>query len=300
MMHVMSCADVQDRLEEFHDEELALEERVAVQGHLRDCVTCALVAGELHDLGTSLREAALRLPDRIVPEAEQLPRQVVERLRVEEQLSWTSELRSRFQDMHLVWAALGATAATLVCLVASIGVLHATNQERPGSLAGLISFLANPGSNENPMRLDARMLAPRSRTDEGLVALPPMAGDDAVLALSAVVTREGRVQNVSLLPADRAYGVKVRPDVLLAMLQAAAQAEFEPAKASSGSPIAVSMVWVLASTTVTGHPIDDIILMRQPVDAGDSPHPVVGPHLSEPTPAVPAPAAVSSTDELSL
>lgn len=299
MMHAMSCADVQDRLEEFHDDELTIEERVAIQGHLHDCVTCALVAGELHEVRTSLREAALMLPDRIVPEAEQLPRQVVERLRVEEQFSWTSELRSRFQDMHLVWAALGATAATLVCVVASIGMLHATSQERPDSLAGLISFLANPGSNENPVRLDARMLVPRSRTDEGLVALPPMPGDNAVLALSAVVTREGRVQNVALLPADRVHGVKVRPDVLLAMLQAAAQAEFEPAKASSGSPVAVSMVWVLASTTVTGHPIDDIILTRQPVDPDDSSFPIVGPQATEPAPAAPAPATLSSTDELS-
>jgi hypothetical protein len=296
MMHAISCADVQDRLEEFHDGELPIEECVAIQGHLRDCVTCALVAAELEDVRTSLREAALALPGRSAPEAERLPGAVVERLRAEQQLSWSAELRSLFQDMHLVWAALGATAATLVCLVGSISVLHAANQERPDSLAGLISFLANPGSNENPVRLSMRIEAPRSRGDEPFLTLPALPNGDAVLALSAVVTREGRVQNLELLN-DRARDLKVRPEVLLAMLEAASQMEFEPARASSGAPIAVSMVWVLASTTVTGHPIDDIVLMRQPVDTAYPRRPV------EPRPAVAAtdaPAARPATDDMML
>ena len=190
----------------------------------------------------------------------------MERLRVEEQFSLKAEVKSLFQDMHLVWAALGATAAMLFCLIGSISVLHAANQERPDSLAGLISFLANPGSNENPVRLDARMLAPRTRVDDGSAPLP-LASDDAVYALSAVVTREGRIQNLELLVGD--YGQKqVRPDVLLAMLQQASQVEFEPAKSTAtGDPVAVSMVWVLATTTVKGQPTDDVILTRRPPSA---------------------------------
>ena len=204
MMHAIRCEDVQDRLEEFHDDELALEQRVAIQSHLRDCVTCSLMATEFEDLRTSLREAAFQLPDRDAPEAERLPRRVMERLRVEAQYSLGAEIKSLFQDMHLVWAALGATAAILFCLVGSISVLHAASQERPDSLAGLITFLANPGSNENPVRLDVHMLAPRYRADDDMGWLcHPMPADDAVLALSAVVTREGRVQNLELLEGDR-------------------------------------------------------------------------------------------------
>ena len=170
MMHVTRCEDVQERLDEFHDDELTLEQRVAIQSHLQDCVTCSLVAAELADLRHSLREAAWHLPDRDAPEAERLPGCVMERLRVEEQFSFESEIKSLFQDMHLVWAALGATAAMLFCLIGSISVLHAASQERPDSLAGLITFLANPGSNENPVRLDARMLAPRTRVDDAFGA----------------------------------------------------------------------------------------------------------------------------------
>ncbi|HTM29817.1 MAG TPA: zf-HC2 domain-containing protein [Vicinamibacterales bacterium] len=264
MMHVTRCEDVQERLEEFHDDELTIEQRVAIQSHLQDCVTCSLVAAELADLRHSLREAAWHQPDRDAPEAERLPGYVVERLRVEEQFSFESEIKSLFQDMHLVWAALGATAAMLFCLIGSIGVLHAASQERPDSLAGLITFLANPGSNENPVRLDARMLAPRTRVDDASAPLP-LASGDAVFALSAVVTREGRIQNLELLGDTPLGPQKVRPDVLLAMLQQASQVEFEPAKNTpTGDPVAVSMVWVLANTTVKGRPTDDVIVIRRP------------------------------------
>jgi len=68
MMHAVSCEDVQNRLEEFHDDELTMGERVAVQGHLRDCVTCALVAAELEEVRESLRDMALALPDRTSPD----------------------------------------------------------------------------------------------------------------------------------------------------------------------------------------------------------------------------------------
>lgn len=291
MMHAVSCEAVQDRLEEFHDDELALQERVAIQGHLRDCVTCALVAADLEEVRESLRAMALALPDRTAPEAERMSRRVVERVRVEAQFSWRAEMRSLFQDMHLVWAALGATAATLVCLAGSVSVLHAASQERPDSLAGLITFLANPGSNQNPVRLDSRMLAPRSRTDAETFA--PLPSDNAVLALSAVVTREGRVQNLELLRPDRALGVKVRPDVLLAMLDAAARMEFEPAQAG-GAPVAVSMVWVLASTTVKGS-TEDVVLIRRRVEPADLPGPVA-PKITAPA----IPPAGGPTDDMSV
>jgi hypothetical protein len=282
MMHAVCCADVQDRLDEFHDGELPLDDRIAIQGHLRDCVTCALAASELEELRLSLREMALSLPDRSDPEAERLATNVTERVRVEAQFSWSAELRSLFQDMHLVWAALGATAATLVCLIGSISVMHATNQERPDSLAGLISYLANPGSNQNPVRLDNHMLVPRALIDAEAF-LPMSANDNAVLALSAVVTREGRVQNIEFLNPAHAAAIKVRPDVLIAMLDAAARAEFEPAQAG-GSPVAVSMVWLLASTTVRGQ-AEDVVLVRRPLSSMPE-------HPARPEPKVTSPAPV--------
>ena len=159
--------------------------------------------------------------------------------------------------MHLVWPALGATAAVLVCLLASAGVMQATNEQRPDSLAGIIGYLASPGSNVNPARIDGFTTVPRRHESADW----PLASEDAVLALSAVVTREGRIQSIEMLAAEQARALKVKPEVVLAMLDAASRAQFEPARAG-GAPIAVSMVWLLAHTTVVGREADVDRLMR--------------------------------------
>ena len=57
---------------------------------------------------------------------------VLERLRIEQQFSLRSQVVALFQDMHLVWAGLGATVAMLICVFASASVLHAASQQRPG------------------------------------------------------------------------------------------------------------------------------------------------------------------------
>ena len=116
--------------------------------------------------------------------------------------------------------------------------------------------------------------------------------DNAMLALSAVVTREGRVQNVEFLNPLQAAAIKVRPDVLVAMLDAASRAEFEPAQAG-GSPVAVSMVWLLASTTVRGD-ANDVVLVRQPVNSTPERREATQPEPKATTPVVVA--ARPSTD----
>ena len=99
MMHVVCCADVQDRLDEFHDGELPLEDRVAIQGHLRDCVTCALAASELEEIRLSLRDMAHSLPDRSDPEADHLAQQVTERWAQAPPRSAPPELEERFRNV---------------------------------------------------------------------------------------------------------------------------------------------------------------------------------------------------------
>jgi anti-sigma factor RsiW len=37
MIFGYGCVDVRDRLEAFHDGELPIEERIAIQNHLADC-----------------------------------------------------------------------------------------------------------------------------------------------------------------------------------------------------------------------------------------------------------------------
>ncbi len=277
MMHQHPCDEVRDRLEAYHDGELPIDEQVAIQGHLNECIGCSLAVAELSELSASLRHLASELPDRGSDGSPEVLAAVLERIGVEDRLSLASQVRSLFQDMHLVWAGLGATVATIVCLLGSMSVLHAASKERPDSLAGVISFLANPGSNANPMPLDVEMVVPRARPDAAF----EMSQEDASLAFAAVVTREGRVSNLEVLNSQSRTAMRVRPEVVLAMLTEASQTQFEPAVARGGGPIAVNMVWILTSTTVKGRNDDAVLVVR--------PRWTAPPHV-EPA-AVPAPVA---------
>ena len=86
--------------------------------------------------------------------------------------------------------------------------------------------------------------------------------EDAELMLSALVTRDGRIQNLELLE-QQARALHIKPEVIGAMLEAASRARFEPAQ-SGGLPVAVNVVWLVTSTTVKGRPDYDLYLVRPP------------------------------------
>jgi hypothetical protein len=72
-----------------------------------------------------------------------------------------------------------------------------------------------------------------------------------VFTLSAVVTREGRIMDLQWhSPSGNAPKSGTREaEAVDTLLSAASLARFEPAK-FAGSPVAVKMVWLVASTTV--------------------------------------------------
>ena len=267
MMHEQSCADVRSRLEAFYDGEVPFAERLAIQNHLGECVSCSLEAEELTALGETLRVMASEVTEHAAVEPLRLSAQVVEQLGVEAQFSVRAQVKALFQDMHLVWAGIGATVATLMCVVGSASVLHAANQERPDSLAGVISLLANPGSNANPVRLNYGMMAPRAVTDPAI----EMTEEDAEYALSAVVSREGRVQGIEVINDAQPHGKRA---VVNAMLNEAYRVQFAPAQARTGDAVAVSMVWLVANTTVKGRQDDGVAVLRQALRWRTAPQPL--------------------------
>jgi hypothetical protein len=264
MMHEHPCVDVREHLEAFYDGELPIERRVAIQNHLGECVTCNLAAQDLTRLGASIREFAAQVADRTTDEPMRMTARVIERLRVEEQFSVKSQVIALFQDMHLVWAGLGATVATMICIIGSASVLHAANQQQPGSFANVISILANPGSNENPLRLNYEMMAPQ------VVAASPleMSEEEGEYALSAVVSREGRVQGVEVINNQP----RAKHRAVNAVLHDAYRVQFAPAQAR-GDAVAVSMVWFVANTTVKGR-AEDIEMLRKVLRAKTTPQPI--------------------------
>jgi len=178
--------------------------------------------------------------------------EVLTRIQTEREQSTWSQLRGMCTDMRFFWPAVGASFALAACVCVAAAVVAVTNAQKPDSLAGMIETLANPGSDENPMRLDGAMFAPpRALNDSALASLP---GDDAVVALAAVVTREGRVANYEVLFSEREsvrrHDTAVQTDDVSSVVNAVKQSRFTPAQAVDGAPVAVNMVWVLARTTV--------------------------------------------------
>jgi predicted anti-sigma-YlaC factor YlaD len=281
MMHVLPCDRVRDDLPAYHDGELSIDQQVLIQSHLQECIACRLEAAELAELGNALRTMAAAVPGRNVVETGELTGSVLERIRVEEQFSLAAQIRGWFDDMHLVWAGLGATTAMLFCVFASAGVLQAASQERSDSLAGIISTVAN-GSSGNSIRLADRMLETRALLDT-TAAMP--GGEDAEVTMSALVTRDGRIQNLEVV-AEQARTYQVKPEVLLAMLEAASRARFVPAQAG-GEAVAVNVVWLVTSTTVKGHPDYELYLLSPPgtSEVVTGPVPAPKPRRATATPA---------------
>jgi hypothetical protein len=132
------------------------------------------------------------------------------------------------------------------------------------------------------VQLHDYMAAPRASFDEAM----PLPTGDAELAFAAVVSREGRVQNLELVH-EQARALHVKPEVLLSMIDVASRTRFEPAMAG-GSPVAVSMLWLVSTTTVKGRPDYDLYLLKPPAVS----HPATGPAAPpKPRPVTPPPAA---------
>ena len=166
-----------------------------MQAHLRGCPSCLGDRRRLAEMGALLRASvAARVPE----ERGRIERHVLARLHAERQTSWPHLFHGLFEDLHLVWAAAGATAATVVILCAVVASMALALREQPLSMAAAIGAMASPGSDRNPVSVDGRMLLPRSNPD-ALVESGVMDRDEAVFALAAVVTREGRVRNLELL-----------------------------------------------------------------------------------------------------
>jgi len=296
MIPYLDCHAAQAMLEAFVDGELAVADQVALESHLRWCRVCAARVEDMQLIGASLRvtSCALRVADEADDSLTSVQSEVLTRIQTEREQSTWAQVRDMCTDMHFFWPAVGASFAVAVCVCVAAAVVAVTNAQKPDSLAGMIQMLANPGSDENPMRFDGAMAAPppwsqaappRALNDSALASLP---GDDAVLALAAVVTREGRVANYEVLSSEREsvrrHDTAVQTDDVSSVVNAVRQSRFTPAQTFDGAPVAVNMVWVLARTTVKGSaqaaaaviepaPVRIVVPAPHPVDPGTTPKP---------------------------
>jgi hypothetical protein len=234
-MKSLSCNAVARRLQGFFDEELPIAEQIAVSAHLERCAACAAELDELRCMSTMLRAS---MPGRAALSSDEdasFQASVVSRMKAEQRLSFATQVREMFEDMHLVYAGLGAASAAAVCAVIMLGMMQFA--------------LEGPGSNDHPVAVRPFVRMPRA-IDDPFVS-NAVAGPDTMYTFAGVVTREGVVEHLELLnadggiPADSLDQAKLLED----LMGAVAKARFEPASVA-GAPVAVNMVWIVAHTTV--------------------------------------------------
>lgn len=253
MIRYLGCDAARELLQPFLDLELPMAEQVELEAHLRWCETCAAHVEDLRLIGAALRVGAAAPP--VHPEdaaaMASIQSEVLTRIRAERDQSLRVRLREAFADMHFLWPALGATGALVACLCAVMTVNRVIRIEHPYSMADRITTLANPGSDRNPLPIDMLMLAPRPLTEGP--ALESMSDEEAVFALAAIVTREGRISDYELLHAERESSgdghVASSHDEVNALLDTVRQSRFAPGQTPDGV-VAVNVVWLLARTTV--------------------------------------------------
>jgi hypothetical protein len=242
-MTFLRCAAVRRDLPAFHDRELPVRDMIDVEGHVADCSACAAELRELGKVGEALRVAAAPAP---ADDWTGLQAGVISRMRAEAQESWTARANRMFDDLHLLWIGLAATAATFVCGTVALSALHFASPDRDDSLRSMIAVISAPaGSDLNPIKADQFLTVPSVPVKGPIEAMlaRPVSRDELVLALSAVVTREGRVSRVSVL-SDERYPHEFSP-----ILDVLARGRLEPGRVGT-SAVAVNLVWLFAHTTV--------------------------------------------------
>jgi anti-sigma factor RsiW len=198
--------------------------------------------GDLRHLGQP-RGAAVSLDAQLAS----MSSAVISRVKAERAQSLPSRIARLFEDLHLVWAALAATTATATAAAIVAGVLYFAPKERSDSLAGVLSALAAPGSDRNPMMLDKFIAPPRFEAEPIIENMPlTTEGTDVMLAVSGVVTQDGRLAFPSLVTSSPYSQAEDRR-----VMDAVSATRFEPAT-RGGAPVAVNFVWLLERTNVRG------------------------------------------------
>jgi hypothetical protein len=261
-MRPLTCAATERLLEAFHDRELPVSDQIAVSAHLEWCGRCASSLAELQSVASAIAGA---LPGHLTLSREEgaaFSAAVVNRLKAEDDASILARVRYMFEDIRLVYAGVGAAVATVACVVVMLGMMRFATNERPDSLAAIVTLVATPldcemntgngvssvnnGNGANSVVLDptgcqARWEARFQRANES-------AEQESVFALDAVVTHEsGHLENLQVLRKGH-QAASGQAKLIEALLDSVTRLRLE--RAPLGVPVAGSVLWLVEHATV--------------------------------------------------
>ena len=249
-MKALTCSAARRRLQAFHDAELAVPDQIAVEAHLDWCDECAATLRDLRTMRSALHAIVPRSGALTNEDAPGFTAAVVNRLKAENDRSFIVRLRAAFDDMHFVYAGAGAAMATVACLLIMLGMMRfATNEQRPDSLAAIVSMLATPLEcqvGNDPLDVSTC----RERWVERFQRANELAEQDAVFTLEAVLTQQGRLQNLSLMRTSRHRAAPGQVKLIEGLLDAVTRSRLESGQAQPVSLSMNNMLWLVERQTV--------------------------------------------------
>ena len=246
-MRSLTCAAARRRLQAFHDHELAVTDQIAVGSHLGTCEACAAGVAELRAMRSALRGFVAERQTLSNEEAAAFNTTVVSRLKAEDEASLFGRVRAMFEDMHFVYAGVGAAAASMVCVLIMLGMMRFATNERPDSLAAIVSSLATPLECEWGSEQAAATVC-RERWVERFQRANESAEQDAVFTLEAAVTRKGGLANLAVLRSTRHHVAVSQVQMIEGLLDTVSRSRFD---GGQGAARGVSnMLWLVEHATV--------------------------------------------------
>jgi putative zinc finger protein len=250
-MKPLNCAATRRRLNAYHDRELGISDQIAVTAHLEWCDECADALDDMRAVGRVLQGMGHGRAVMTNEEAATFNAAVVNRVRAERQVSLTTQVQALFEDMHLVYAGVGATAAALVSIVIMLSMMRFATNERPDSLAAIVNVLATPLECEPGV--DPSASACHERWSGRFQRANESAEQDAIFALESVITRHGRLASLELLRGGRHQTTGADAYLVERLLDVVSRARLEQAPAAPLSDVG-RMVWWVEHATVRATP----------------------------------------------
>jgi hypothetical protein len=245
----LTCDAAARRLQAFHDQELPVRDQIAVSAHLEACASCSSALAELRDVRSALL-AAVKSRERLSnEEAAAFGAGVVNRLKAEQEASLLARLRGMFDDIRLVYAGVGAAAATVMCVVVMLGMMRFATNERPDSLAAIVNLLSTSIDCETGAEL-ADVSGCRERWEGRFQRANELDEQESVFKLDAVLTHQGRLTTLETLHASR-LNADGHAQIVEGLLDSVSRLRLEGVPPVR-PPVTVNMLWMVEHATVRG------------------------------------------------
>jgi hypothetical protein len=249
-MLTLGCWQVRAELSAFHDQELPVEDRIAIADHLEACPVCRVEANDLAAISEALHATARTEDVAVMPGLNRLQADILQRWDAEENASLSRTIRDLFDDPRRASASVGVSMVASFCLAFGAFVLAHSPIRHPESLKAALtqSERARTGDIYLP---EAFVELPRADPEAVMPAAVLNRDRGEEVAFAALVTAQGDLEELEYL-GERSRGRRSQPathEQLSQLLNAVATARFEPGRVS-GSPASFNVIWLVTHTTV--------------------------------------------------